>query len=678
MERMKFESPDLTAQNIDKIAALFPNCITEMLDEEHSTPEKKVYRRAVNFEMLKQMLSPEVVDGDECYEFTWVGKKASIVEANKPIRKTLRPCPEESKNWDTTENLYIEGDNLEVLKLLQESYLGKVKMIYIDPPYNTGNDFIYADDFMRSQQEENEQMGMFDEEENRLFKNNDTNGRFHSDWCSMMYSRLMLARNLLTDDGVIFISIDDNEQENLKKCCDEVFGGQNFVAQLIWERAFSPKNDARFISNSHDYVLMYARDITQFVIGRLPRTNEANARYSNPDNDPRGVWMSSDISVKTYNAECDYPITAPSGRVIEPPAGRCWSLSKKAFLERLQDNRIWFGPDGNGVPRIKRFLTDLKHEGMAPTSIMFFKDVGHSQEGAQEVSKLLEGGFFSGPKPQRLMQRLLTLANLKPDSIVLDFFSGSASTAHAVISKNAEDGGHRKFIMVQLPEKCDEASEAYKAGYKNICEIGKERIRRAGRKIKADLEQSGTDIQYLHKALKTAPIKNICGVNVPIIPARWSRADETEENRKLSESLDVGFRVFKLDETNMKDVYYAPDDYDQNLLSMLESNIKDDRTDLDLLFGCLLDWGLPLSLPYHSEQIDGCTVHTYNHGDLVACFDSNIPERVVREIAKRKPLRAVFRDSDFASSPEKINVFEIFKLYIPEDASDIGKRVKVI
>ena len=643
MRKPKFETPDLTSENIEKIAALFPNCITEMLDEERSTPEKKVYKRAVNFELLKQMLSPDVVDGDEAYEFTWVGKKAAIVEANKPIRKTLRPCVAESKDWDTTENLYIEGDNLEVLKLLQESYLGKVKMIYIDPPYNTGNDFIYADDFKMESEEWKVESGEWSEEGDRLFKNTDSNGRFHSDWCSMIYSRLMLARNLLKDDGVIFISIDDNEQENLKKCCDEVFGGQNFVAQLVWERAFSPKNDARFISNSHDYVLMYAKNITQFVIGRLPRTEEANARYSNPDNDPRGVWMSSDISVKTYNAECDYPITAPSGRVIEPPAGRCWRLSKKAFLERLQDNRIWFGPDGNGVPRIKRFLTDLKHEGMVPTSIMFFKDVGHSQEGAQEVSKLLDGGFFSGPKPQRLMQRLLTLANLKTDSVVLDFFSGSASTAHAVLSKNAEDGGRRKFIMVQLPEKCDEASEAYKAGYKNICEIGKERIRRAGEKI-----------------LKEQLANNNSTLNSP--------------NSKL----DIGFRVLKLDSTNMKDVYYAPCDYDQDFLTQMESNIKDDRTDLDLLFGCLIDWGLPLSLPYKSEQIDGCTVHTYNDGDLIACFDANVPESVVKEIAQRKPLRAVFRDSGFASSPEKINMFEIFKLYMPEDANDISKCVRVI
>ncbi|CUM89510.1 putative methyltransferase [Anaerobutyricum hallii] len=617
MDKMRMESVDMTAQNIEKIGSLFPNCITETIDE--NGKGKKV----INFELLKQMLSSDIIDGNEVYEFTWVGKKASIVEANKPIRKTLRPCKEESVNWDNTENLYIEGDNLEVLKLLQESYLNKVKMIYIDPPYNTGNDFIYNDDFKMTSEEYAEEISELDEDGNRMFKNTDTNGRFHSDWCSMIYSRLMLARNLLSDDGVIFISIDDNEQANLKKCCEEIFGAQNFVAQLIWERAFSPKNDAKFVSNSHDYVLMFAKNISQYIIGRLPRTAEANARYSNPDNDPRGVWMSSDISVKTYNAECDYPITTPSGRIIEPPAGRCWSLSKKSFLERLQDNRIWFGPDGNSVPRIKRFLTDLKHDGMAPTSIMFFKDVGHSQEGAQEVSKLLNGGYFNGPKPQRLMKRLLTLANLQSDAIVLDFFSGSASVAHAVMSQNAEDSKQIKYIMVQLPENTDKKSEAYKAGYKNICEIGKERIRRAGKKIK-------------------------------------------EEAPLITQNLDIGFRVLKLDDSNMNEVYYSPDDYSQGFLNQLESNIKEDRTDLDLLFGCLLDWGLPLSLPYSSEQIEGCTVHNYNDGDLIACFDENIPNSVIKEIAKKEPLRAVFRDSGFASSSSKINVGEIFKLMAPD------------
>ena len=667
MDKMKFETPNLTSENIDKIAALFPNCVTEMRGEDGKL------KRGINFEMLKQMLSPDVVDGDECYEFTWVGKKSSIVEANKPIRKTLRPCLEESKNWDTTENLYIEGDNLEVLKLLQEAYLSKVKMIYIDPPYNTGNDFIYADDFMRSQEEENEQMGMYDEDDNRLFKNTDTNGRFHSDWCSMIYSRLLLSRNLLTEDGVIFISIDDNEQENLKKCCDEVFGAQNFVAQLIWERAYAPKNDARFISNSHDYVLMYARDITKFVIGRLPRTEEANARYQNPDNDPRGVWKPSDMSVKTYNAACDYPITTPSGRVIEPPAGRCWSLSKNAFLERLQDNRIYFGADGNSVPCIKRFLTELKYDGMAPTSIMFYKDVGHSQEGAKEVTKLLDAGAFDGPKPVRLLIRLLTLANLKEDSIVLDFFSGSATTAHAVMEMNALKESRIKYVMVQLPEICDENGTAYKAGYKNICEIGKERIRRAGDRLKSALAKDGIALRKMVKQ------KNEQGTLMGFTYAEWEESPEViSAKQKMADDLDIGFRVLKLDDSNMKDVYYAADEYDQQNLVDMISNIKEDRTDLDLLFGCLLDWGLPLSLPYTSEQIDGCTVHTYNDGDLIACFDPDVPESVVKEIAKRKPLRAVFRDSSFASSPAKINVFEIFKLYMPEDADDISKRVRVI
>lgn len=620
MDKIKMESVDMTSKNIEKIEALFPNCVTETVDADGKG------RKAINFETLRQMLSYDVIEGEESYEFTWVGKKAAIVEANKPIRKTLRPCMEESVNWDSTENLYIEGDNLEALKLLQESYLGAVKMIYIDPPYNTGNDFIYRDDFKLSEEEYEDGLGVYDEEGDKLFKNTDTNGRFHSDWCSMIYSRLMLARNLLTDDGVIFISIDDHEQENAKKICGEIFGESNFVAELIWERAYSPKNDAKYISNSHDYILMYAKNISNFVIGRLPRTEEANARYSNPDNDPRGVWKPSDMSVKTYNAECDYPITTPSGRVIEPPTGRCWRLSQKAFWERLQDNRIYFGTDGNSVPCIKRFLTELKFDGMAPTSILFYKEVGHSQEGAKEVTKLLEAGAFDGPKPVRLMRRLLTLANLEDNSIVLDFFSGSASTAHAVMENNAENNKKCRFLMVQIPQECDEKGEAYQAGYKNICEIGKERIRRAAKKVK---EETNAEIDY-------------------------------------------GFRVLKLDDTNMRDVYYSADDYDQNMLAMLESNIKEDRTDLDLLFGCLLEWGLPLSLPYTSETIDDFTVHTYNDGDLIACFDENISKNVIETIAKRKPLRAVFRDSSFASSPAKINVEEIFKLLAPDT------RVKVI
>lgn len=642
MRKPKFETPDLTSENIEKIAALFPNCITEMLDEEHSTPEKKVYKRAVNFEMLKQMLSPDVVDGDEAYEFTWVGKKAAIVEANKPIRKTLRPCVAESKDWDATENLYIEGDNLEVLKLLQESYLGKVKMIYIDPPYNTGNDFIYADDFKMESEEWKVESGEWSEEGDRLFKNTDTNGRFHSDWCSMIYSRLMLARNLLTDDGVIFISISDAEVDNLKKICDEVMGAKNYLGDIIWNSTKSVTNTA-LISVSHTYNLVYFRNIEYFVNHRNEfRLPEKGEGFSNPDNDPRGEWKADPFQVGGWRPNQQYDIVNPkTGVVYKPNPGCSWKNDYVNFQRLLKDNRIVFGSTGEAGPQRKRFIWEAQERGMVAKTI--WDDVETTTNGTQLLKKLFgQAGIFDNPKPVEFVKKLLQLGTHET-AIVLDFFSGSATTAHAVMQLNAEDGGHRKFIMVQLPEKCDEKSEAYKAGYKNICEIGKERIRRAGEKILK--EQLANDNSTL---------------NSP--------------NSKL----DIGFRVLKLDSTNMKDVYYAPGDYDQDFLHQLESNIKDDRTDLDLLFGCLIDWGLPLSLPYKSEQIDGCTVHTYNDGDLIACFDANIPESVVKEIAQRKPLRAVFWDSGFASSPEKINVFEIFKLYMPEDAGDITKCVRVI
>ena len=662
MDKMRFESPDMTAQNIDRIAALFPNCITEMLDEEHSTPEKKVYKRVVNFELLKQMLSPDVVDGDEAYEFTWVGKKAAIVEANKPIRKTLRPCVAESKDWDTTENLYIEGDNLEVLKLLQESYLGKVKMIYIDPPYNTGNDFIYADDFMRSQEEENEQMGMYDEDENRLFKNTDTNGRFHSDWCSMIYSRLMLARNLLTDDGVIFISIDDNEVDDLMKIANDVFGKDNFLACFprVTKKA-GKTTDA--IAKNHDYILAYGKNASPTLF--LPSHTDEGFRFSDEYEAQRGKYklnQTLDYDSLQYSASLDYPITV-EGETFYP------GQSYEKYLDRKNGNHAradwawrWskelfdFGYE-NGFIVIKKydgysriytktyqnckiaktasgFTIEYIQRTKAISTLEFVENEYSNDNSKKNLTSLFESSVFDYSKPTALL-KTLTQYSSATDDIVMDFFSGSATTAHAVMQLNAEDGGHRKFIMVQLPEPCDEASEAYKAGYKNICEIGKERIRRAGDKIKS-------------------------------------------ESPMTTQDLDIGFRVLKLDDSNMKDVYYAPDDYDQGMLAGLESNIKDDRTDLDLLFGCLIDWGLPLSLPYKSEQLGGCTVHTYNDGDLIACFDANIPESVVKEIAQRKPLRAVFRDSGFASSPEKINVFEIFKLYMPEDANDISKRVRVI
>ena len=624
MHKLKMHSLDGVERNIEMIGRLFPNSITEVM-------RNGKIEHAIDFDVLRQELSDVIVEGrEERYQFTWPDKKKAILAANAPITATLRPIKEDSVGKDGTsggfdsENLYIEGDNLEVLKLLQETYLGKIKMIYIDPPYNRGKDSIYKDNFTQDTADYMENSGQYDEEGNRMVTNTESNGRFHTDWLNMIYPRLRLAKDLLTEDGVIFISIGDHEQENLKKCCNEVFGVHNFLAQLIWERAFSPKNDARFVSNNHDYVLMFVKDINNFVIGRLGRTLEANARYQNLDNDPRGPWMSSDISVKTYNASCDYPITAPSGRVIEPPAGRCWRLSKNAFLERLQDNRIWFGADGNGVPRIKRFLSDLKHEGMAPTSIMFFKDVGHSQEGAQAVSKLLGGGFFSDPKPQRLIQRLLTLANVKSDSIILDFFSGSATTAHAVMQLNAEDGGHRKFIMVQLPELCNEKGEAFIAGYKNICEIGKERIRRAGKKIKEDAEL-------------TAP------------------AD-----------LDIGFRCLRLSESNMEDVYYTPEDTKQELLTSLVDNVKPDRTPEDLLFQVLLDLGVLLSSTIAVKEIASKKVFNVADGFLLACFDRDITDEIVKSIAQMKPAYAVFRDSSMANDSVAANFDQIFKAYSPD------------
>lgn len=651
MHKPKFETPDLTSENIEKIAALFPNCITEMLDEERSTPEKKVYKRAVNFELLKQMLSPDVVDGDEAYEFTWVGKKAAIVEANKPIRKTLRPCVAESKDWDTTENLYIEGDNLEVLKLLQESYLGKVKMIYIDPPYNTGNDFIYADDFKMGSEEWKVESGEWSEEGDRLFKNTDTNGRFHSDWCSMIYSRLLLARNLLKDDGVIFISIDDNEQENLKKICDEVFGAMNFLTCVT--RATGTPTGGGFdgLVNEVDYMLIYSKNIQQTLINGLPMSEEDTKIYDRVDD--RGRYLIRPLrrtggeDRKEDRPTMFFSLTAPDGTEVYPigPTGydSRWICSPETAKKLAADGMLEWKQtqrQGKTVWQVyQKFY--LENRTKAPGNL--WNDIEGNKKATRDVRGIFDSQkVFDFPKPIGFIKKILRIGSDK-DSIVLDFFSGSATTAHAVMQLNAEDGGHRKFIMVQLPEKCDEASEAYKAGYKNICEIGKERIRRAGEKI-----------------LKEQLANNNSTLNSP--------------NSKL----DIGFRVLKLDSTNMKDVYYAPGDYDQDFLHQLESNIKDDRTDLDLLFGCLIEWGLPLSLPYKSEQIDGCTVHTYNDGDLIACFDANVPESVVKEIAQRRPLRAVFRDSGFASSPEKINMFEIFKLYIPEDAGDITKRVRVI
>lgn len=623
MYKLRMQSTNGVQENIGKIQSLFPDCVTETIDERTGELVCKV-----DFEKLQQNLSAVIISGrEERYQFTWPDKKKAILLANSPVNAALRPCREESVDFDNTQNLYIEGDNLDVLKCLKETYLHKVKMIYIDPPYNTGNDFVYEDDFAESSAEYLANSGQFDEQGNRLVANTESNGRFHTDWLNMIYPRLKVARDLLTDDGVIFISIDDNEIENLRKVCDEIFGESNFVAQLIWERAYSPKNDARFISNSHDYVLMFAKDINQFVIGRLERTAEANSRYSNPDNDPRGDWKPSDMSVKTYNVESDYPITTPSGRVVEPPAGRCWRLSKNAFFERLRDNRIWFGPDGNSVPCIKRFLSELKFDGMAPTSILFYKDVGHSQEGAKEVVALFgDKGVFDGPKPVRLLQRLITLANLKDDSIVLDFFSGSATTAHALLKTNAEKEKHCKFILVQLPEEVSETKKDQ--GYKTICEIGKERIRRAGKKIK-------------------------------------------EESPLTTQGLDTGFRVLKLDSSNMEDIYYTPKDISQANLFSLVDNVKPDRTAEDLLFQVMLELGATLDSKIATEVVSGKTIYNVADGYVVACFDKDVTDEVVTTIAKMHPLYAVLRDTSMATDSTATNFEQLFKTYSPDTVTKI-------
>ena len=574
-------------------------------------------------------------DAPEAYEFNWVGKQAARAEVLKPIKKTLRPVKEDSVDWDNTQNLYIEGDNLEVLKLLQKSYLGKVKMIYIDPPYNTGNDFVYHDDFAMSADEYAEASGSVDELGNKYIKNMDSNGRFHSDWCSMIYPRLMAARTLLTEDGVIFISIDDNEQKDLKNLCDEVFGCNNFLAQVVWERAYSPINLMKHFSPSHDYILCYAKNIDNAICHGIGRSDEANGRYSNPDNDPRGVWKASDLSVGPAVQENIYTITTPSGRNVEPPAGRSWSLSRKAFRERLEDNRIWFGPNGDNVPAMKRFLSELRKTGITPMTIWKHTEVDHSQGATQKLAKLFDGKkYFDYPKPVTLIERCLQLYSDK-DSIILDFFSGSGTTAHAVMQLNAEDGGNRQYIMVQLPEETPEDSEARKAGYKTIPEIAKERIRRAGKKIK-------------------------------------------EESPLTTADLDTGFRVFRLDEGNYEDVKRSPKEFKQDQLDLFLNNIKADRNDLDLLFGCMLDWGVQLSLPMTQEVVDGKTIYTVNDGDLVACFAENVSEDVVKAMAEKMPLRVIFRDSCFAQDADKINIYETFKQKLDWSDQEVVKNIRVI
>lgn len=654
MEKMKLETANVAVKNVERIGKLFPNCITESKDENGQL------KRAINFDMLRQMLSDDVVDGKEAYEFTWVGKKASIVEANKPIRKTLRPCKEDSVNWDTTENLYIEGDNLQVLKLLQESYLGKVKMIYIDPPYNTGNDFIYNDDFKMDRDDYAEETGQYDDVGNRMFKNDATAGRYHSDWCSMIYSRLLLARNLLSDDGVIFISIDDNEQENLKKICDEVFGAVNYMNHFAWVCNLTGRQIAGVgAAKTWESILVYAKNISSATMLHI---NAAFAKEKMPDaykgfnknikKDDLGEFAVGDTLYnhnRKFNEETRPNLVfsiyynPQTNEILTGKVGE----NHEGFVEILPHK------NGDGVHKYHAWRWSkqkIKNESynliVLPTSAGHYevytkirdfektllKDlITNVNNGDGETKKLFnQKKYFDYPKSTTLLNLLISSISSK-DGLVLDFFSGSATTAHATMQLNAKDGGNRKFIMVQIPEATGEGSEAYKSGYNTICEIGKERIRRAGQKILSE-----------------------------------------NADKEGIENLDIGFHVLKLDDTNMKDVYYAPQVYTQDLIAKLEENVKEDRTDLDLLFGCLLEWGLPLSLPYSSEEVDGCTIHNYNEGDLIACFDTKVPDAVIRHIAKLQPLRAVFRDSSFADSPSKINVGEIFKALAPDT------RIKVI
>lgn len=639
MDKLRFESVNITSANIDKIAELFPAAITEALDEGKSGPEKKVYKKAVNFEVLRSMLGDEV-GGDEAYEFTWVGKREAIRESGRPIRKTLRPCVEESKNWETTENLYIEGDNLDVLKLLQESYLGKVKMIYIDPPYNTGNDFVYKDNFAQSREEYEEDAGVYDEDGDRLFKNTETNGRFHSDWCSMVYPRLVLARNLLCDEGAIFISIDDNEVAQLRKICDEVFGEGNFVAQIIVQTNPRGRTFDRFIAKTHEYVFVYTKNINIDGLYQIPKSEQAIAAYQKKDAHEKYRLLElrnrNPVFNRTNRPFLFYPFYAnpetkevslvPSERhtvEIYPRNSQgedgCWTWGIEKAKSQISLLVANLANTGKWSVFRKDYLegTSLFTKSKA---LWLEKEMNH-ENGKEIMGELFGKTPFDFPKSVDYIKKCLQIGS-KTSDVVLDFFSGSSTTAHAVMQLNAEDQGKRKFIMVQLPEICPEGSAAAKAGYKNICEIGKERIRRAGEKIK-------------------------------------------EEVGLMAQDLDIGFRVLKLDDTNMKDVYYAADEYSQDILVKLESNIKDDRTDMDLFYGCLLDWGLPLSMPHTHEEFDGVTIHNYNNGDLMASFAPKISEKVVKEIAKRQPLRVVFRDSSFSSSSEKINVEEIFKLLAP-------------
>lgn len=618
MEKLKMQSHDVIGSNTQKIAQLFPNCVTERLGKDGKS------ELAIDFEKLQAELSNEIIaEGEERYQFTWPDKRAAVRLANTPTTMTLRPCREESVDFDNTQNLYIEGDNLDVLKVLRETYLGKVKMIYIDPPYNTGNDFVYNDDFGKDKGSFEETSGLFDEDGNQTIdpmqRNTESNGRFHTDWLNMIYPRLKVARDLLTDDGAIFISIDDYEEDNLKKICNEIFGERNFVACVAWQRNYAPISLKKFFSESHEYCYIYAKDLNQFQMNLLPRSDKQNKDYKNPDNDPRGVWKVGNLTVGPAVEKQVYEIVGPTGRKFLPPSGYCWRFTKEKFEEMRKDNRIWFGTDGNNSPVPKLFLTEVQ-DGVTPMTLWSFEEAGHNQIATRELREIFGASIFTSPKPLKYLTRYLQIG-LNKDSLILDFFSGSATTAHAVMKLNAEDGGNRKFIMVQLPEKTDEKSEAYKAGYNSICEIGKERIRRAGKKVK-------------------------------------------EEAGLQGQNLDTGFRVLKLDSSNMEDVYYTPQEFE--LQSLFNENVKADRTNEDLLFQVMLDLGIELSAKIESKQIAGKNVHFVDDNYFVACFDRDVNESTITEIAKLQPIYFVMRDASATNDNVIDNFEQIFKHYSPD------------
>lgn len=651
MDKLKMQTANKADENFKKLVAMFPNAVTETIDENGEVV------RAIDKDVLMQEISCKVVDGnEERYQFTWPDKKKSVLLANAPINKTLRPCREESVDFDNTENLYIEGDNLEVLKLLQETYLGKIKMIYIDPPYNTGNDFVYEDDFAQSTDEYLENSGQFDDEGNRLVKNLDSNGRFHTDWLNMIYPRLKLAKDLLSDDGVIFISINDNEMENLKKLCNEVFGANNFEGHIHWRRRHNQPNDkTKMIGIVAEHIIVYAKNssfLKSVGVGKLDLT----VTFTNADNDPKGPWASKPWKVGSDQSGSRYTIITPTGKVIDGE----WMGEESTYKRFLKEGRIYFPKGGDGMPRKKYYQFEREDEGQCATNWWTHEQFGHNQ-GANDCMTSLFGkkNIFSNPKPIELLRAIVKIANIKDGDIVLDFFSGSATTAHAVMQLNVEDGGHRKFIMVQLPEETNEKSEAYKAGYKNICEIGKERIRRAGKKIIKDGKFAHIDIDKSklmeRKAREDGKFYNKYDLKVtPFVDESTLR------------TLDIGFRVLKCDSSNMKNVYYNPAEYEPSLFTSLEDNIKEDRTPEDLLFQVMLDLGVLLSSKIEETTIAGRKVFNVEDNYLIACFDDNVTEEVITEIAKQKPYYFVMRDSSMVNDSVATNFEQIFAAYSPD------------